>query len=246
VQLEIWSDVACPWCAVGKRRLDTALDAFEHRDEVEVRWRSFELDPDAPARHEGAYVDRLARKYGTDRAGAQTMLDRMTDTAAQDGWTFDLERIRAGSTFDAHRLLHLAADHGRQHEVTERLLRGYLEEAVAIGEPGALAPLAVEAGLPEDEVAEVLGSDRYASAVRADEQLAARLGIRAVPCFVLDRSFAVDGAQPAEVLLGALRRAWDDGHRGAAATATPTDPRQPDHPHDHDPDGVCVDGRCAV
>lgn len=244
MQLEIWSDVACPWCAIGLRRLETALAEFEHRDEVEVRWRSFELDPQAPARVEGRYADRLAAKYGSDVAGAQTMIDRMVDTAAADGWRFDFEHIAPGNTFDAHRLLHLAAARGVQHAVKTRFLEGYLERGVAIGDPPELAALAVDAGLDPREVAEVLEGDAYADEVRADEQQAQTFGIGGVPFFVFDRTYAVEGAQPAEVLRGALEQAWSERQQLQVVGA----PAGPSTTHDHsaeDP-GACTDGSCAV
>jgi len=239
LQLEIWSDIACPWCAIGLRRLESALATFPHRDQVEIRWRSFELDPQAPARvdTDGGYAAKLAAKYGTDITSAQTMIDGMVATAAQDGWRFDFERIAPGNTFDAHRLLHLAAELGIQHAVKERFLTGYLEEGVAIGDREQLGLLAVDAGLGADQVTEVLDGDAYAGAVRADEQQARAFGIGGVPFFVLDRAYAVEGAQPAEVLHGALDQAWAARREfrliGAGAAS------------DGSAD-ACTDGRCQV
>jgi predicted DsbA family dithiol-disulfide isomerase len=263
VQLEIWSDIACPWCAIGLRRLESALASFPHRDEVEIRWRSFELDPHAPARvdTDGGYAAKLAAKYGTDVTGAQTMIDRMVTTAAQDGWRFDFDRIAPGNTFDAHRLLHLAADLGIQHAVKERFLTGYLEEGVAIGDRDQLALLAVDAGLNAGQVTEVLDGDAYAGAVRADEQQARAFGIGGVPFFVLDRAYAVEGAQPAEVLRGALDQARaarrelqlvGAGSASSGSAAADTSDRGRAHPgHDHHDHGdhladACSDGRCQI
>lgn len=207
MDVEIWSDVVCPWCAVGKRRFEAALDRFEHADEVSVRWRSFELDPSAPRRRDGDYVEHLAAKYGTSREDARRMIDRMTATGAAVGLDMRFDIARPGNTFDAHRLLHLAADRGRQAEVKERFVTAYLSEGAAVGDPDVLRRLAVEAGLDEDEVVEVLDSDAYAEAVRADERQAAEYGIRGVPFFVLDGRFGVSGAQPPEALVDALRQA---------------------------------------
>jgi predicted DsbA family dithiol-disulfide isomerase len=253
VQLEIWSDVACPWCAIGLRRLESALATFPHRDEVEIRWRSFELDPHAPTRidTDGGYAAKLAAKYGTDIAHARGMIDQMTETAAQDGWRFDFDRIAPGNTFDAHRLLHLAAEAGVQHAVKERFLAGYLEEGVAIGDRDQLALLAVDAGLDADRVTELLDGDAYADAVRADERQAQAFGIGGVPFFVLDRAYAVEGAQPAEVLRGALDQAWAARRElqlvggGTATDGAAT--ADPGHTHaDHAVDASCSDGSCQL
>jgi len=256
VQLEIWSDIACPWCAIGLRRLESALETFPHRDELQIRWRSFELDPQAPARVDiaGGYAAKLAAKYGTDLDRAQGMIDQMTDTAAQDGWRFDFDRIAPGNTFDAHRLLHLAAELGTQHAVKERFLTGYLEEGVAIGDRDQLALLAVHAGLDAERVIEVLDGDAYADAVRHDEQQARAFGIGGVPFFVLDRAYAVEGAQPSEVLRGALDQAWAARRElqlvGASGTsAVPSGADTPDggHTHtDHAADASCSDGSCQI
>jgi predicted DsbA family dithiol-disulfide isomerase len=209
VNVEIWSDIACPWCAVGKRRFETALEAFEHRDEVTVTFRSFELDPDAPAAREGSTAEHLASKYGTSLEQALAMNERMTETAAQDGLTFRFDIARGGNTFDAHRLLQLAAAHDRQHELKERLMRAYLGEGELMSDHAALTRLAVEAGLPEDEVRDTLATDRFAEEVREDEATARGLGISAVPFFVIDRRFGLAGAQPPEVIGEGLRRAWE-------------------------------------
>jgi predicted DsbA family dithiol-disulfide isomerase len=209
MQIEIWSDVACPWCYVGKRRFEAALAAFEHRDDVEVRWRSFELDPGAPPAREGDSAAHLARKYGTTREQAQAMLRQMTEMAAGEGLAFDFERARGANMFDAHRLVHLAAAHGRQDAMKERLFRAYLGEGELVSDHTTLARLADEVGLPADDVRDVLATDRYAAEVRDDERTASGLGITAVPCFVIDRSMGVAGAQSPEVLGEGLRRGWE-------------------------------------
>jgi predicted DsbA family dithiol-disulfide isomerase len=208
LSVEIWSDIACPWCYVGKRRFEAALAGFDHADEVEVTWRSFELDPQAPRERDGDRVDHLARKYGTTREQAQAMHDQMTGIAAGEGLEFRFDIARSGNTFDAHRLTHLAAAHGLQDEMKERLFRAHLSEGEAIGDPAVLERLAVEVGLPADEARDVLGGDRYAGDVRDDEELAASLAITAVPFFVVDRAIAASGAQPPELLRELLERAW--------------------------------------
>jgi predicted DsbA family dithiol-disulfide isomerase len=209
VHVEIWSDIACPWCYVGKRRFEAALAAFEHAGDVEVTWRSFELDPEAPAERPVSGAEHLAEKYGTSLEQAQAMNDRMTEVAATEGLEFHFERARGGNTFDAHRLVHLAAEHGKQDAMEERLMRAYLTEGELMSDHAALARLAAEVGLPADEVAGLLASDRFADAVRDDERTGASLGIRGVPFFVVDRQFGASGAQPPEALGELLRHAWE-------------------------------------
>ena len=209
MHVEIWSDIACPWCYVGKRRFEAALAAFEHRDDVRVTWRSFELDPDAPAERGGERAERLAAKYGMTREQAIEMQDRLTAVAAGDGLDVRFDAVRDGSTFDAHRLVHLAAAHGAQDAMKERLLRAHFTEGELVSDHDVLTRLAVETGLPEDEVRDVLGSDRYAAEVREDERTAMSLGISAVPFFVVDRRMGAAGAHPAEALGELLRRGWD-------------------------------------
>jgi predicted DsbA family dithiol-disulfide isomerase len=210
VHVEIWSDIACPWCYVGKRRFEAALAAFEHRDEVRVTWRSFELDPSAPAEREGDGAEHLARKYGTSREQALAMHARMTATAAEDGLDFRFDLARGGNTFDAHRLVHLAEPHGLQDAMKERLMRAYLTEGQLMSDHATLERLAVEVGLPADEVRDMLATDRFAAEVRDDERTATSLGITAVPFFVVDRRIGAAGAQPPEVLGELLRRGWAD------------------------------------
>jgi predicted DsbA family dithiol-disulfide isomerase len=209
VHVEIWSDIACPWCYVGKRRFEAALAGFEHRDDVQVTWRSFELDPAAPAERPRSGAEHLAEKYRTSLDDARAMHDRMTAVAATEGLDFDFERARGGNTFDAHRLLHLAAEHGAQDAMKERLMRAYLTEGELMSDAATLERLAGEVGLPAAEVRELLAGDRFAAEVREDERTGAALGITGVPFFVVDRAFGASGAQPPEVLGELLRRAWE-------------------------------------
>jgi predicted DsbA family dithiol-disulfide isomerase len=212
LRIDVWSDIACPWCFVGKRRLEAALAQFPQRDAVEVVWRAFELDPSAPRERDTSmsYAERLAQKYGSTTSDAQGMISRMTGVAKQDGLDFHFERIRPGNTFDAHRVLHLAQERGKQDAVKERFLRGYMTEGEAIGDPEVLVRLAGEAGLDEEEVRATLAGDTHAREVRADEEEARELGIGGVPFFVIGGRYAVSGAQPAELLLGAITKAWSE------------------------------------
>jgi predicted DsbA family dithiol-disulfide isomerase len=209
MHVEIWSDIACPWCYVGKRRFEAALASFEHRDQVSVTWRSFELDPYAPPEREGDRAEQLARKYGTTREQAVAMQRRMTEDAAREGLEFRFDIARAGNTHDAHRLVHLATTRGLQDAMKERLFRAYLGEGELVSDHAVLLRLGGEVGLPEQEVLDLLDGHAYAADVRADEETADSLGISAVPFFVVDRAFGAPGAQPPEVLGDLLRRAWE-------------------------------------
>jgi predicted DsbA family dithiol-disulfide isomerase len=208
VHVEIWSDIACPWCYIGKRRFEAALASFDQRADVRVTWRSFELDPHAPPEREGDRAAHLAEKYGTTRKEALTMQDTMRDVAAGEGLDFRFDRARAGNTFDAHRLVHHAARHDLQDAMKERLLRAYLSEGELMSDRAVLARLASEVGLAADEARDVLAGDRYAAEVREDERTAVSLGISAVPFFVVDRELGAAGAHPPEVLGGLLEQGW--------------------------------------
>jgi len=208
MKVEIWSDVVCPWCYIGKRRFEAALAGFSHRGQVEIVWRSLELDPAAPRERAEDRLEHLAAKYAVTRTEAEAMVRRVTMAAAGEGLDLRLDIARSGNTLDAHRLLHLAADHGRQGELKERFLQAYFSEGEPIGDPSTLERLAVGIGLPAAEVADVLGSDRYLAAVRADEREAERLGAGGVPCFVFDRAYGISGAQAPEVFAAMLERAW--------------------------------------
>ena len=212
LQLEIWSDIACPWCYIGKRHLEQALATFEHAAEVEIHWRAFELDPGAPRQRDTSqsYAERIATKYGVSVAEGQQMIDRVIGTAAKAGLAFRYDVIKPGNTFDAHRLLHWAHEHGKQDALKERLLRGYMIEGAAIGDRDVLVSLAGEVGLEPTDARDVLETGRYTSEVRADERMARELGITGVPFFVMAGRIGVSGAQPAELLRNALAQAWSE------------------------------------
>jgi predicted DsbA family dithiol-disulfide isomerase len=202
--VEIWSDVVCPWCYVGKRRFEHALEQFPHRDQVELTWRSFQLDPTAPPTRTISSAEHLASKYGMSIEQAERSNAQMTELAAGEGLEYHLDETRGGNSFDAHRLIHLAKAQGLQDEMKERLMRAYFTEGAAIGDMETLARLASEVGVDPSG----LTGEAFADTVHADEELAARIGIRGVPYFVLDRRYGVSGAQPSELLLQALEKAW--------------------------------------
>jgi predicted DsbA family dithiol-disulfide isomerase len=208
LRVDIWADVSCPWCYVGERTLEQALDRFAHRDGVEIVWRSFEQEPLAPRVASESYVEQLARSCRTQLPQAHAMIERMVDIAAEVGVELRFDRIRGGNTFDAHRLLHLARERGKQHALAARLRRAYHTEGQAIGDRDVLAVLAGDTGLDGGEVRDVLDGDRYTDDVRRDESIARELGITGVPYFVVAGRIGVSGAQPAEMLLGALEWGW--------------------------------------
>ncbi len=216
--VEVWSDIVCPWCYIGKRRLERALVSFAGRDAVDVRFRSFELDPARAPRTDETLEQMLSGKYGVSLEQARGMNDRVTRLAADEGIPFRLDIARPGNTFDAHRLSHLAREHELEGALMERLQAGYFCEGAAIGDPEVLTELAVDAGLPADTVRSTLASDAYADGVREEEAVATHLGIRGVPFFVLDRRFGVSGAQDAPVLLGALEQAALEARQAARAS----------------------------
>ncbi len=210
MKVEIWSDVVCPWCFIGKRRFETALDRFEHRADVEVEFRSFELNPNAEPQPEGSLEEALARKYGVSLEQARAMNARVMDAAAGEGLQYRFDIARRGNTFDAHRLIHLAAADGLQAAMKERLMAAYFMEGRAIGDRDTLVELAGEVGVDPGRARAALDSDEFADDVRADEREAAELGITGVPFFVINRRYGVSGAQPPEVMLKALAAGWEE------------------------------------
>jgi predicted DsbA family dithiol-disulfide isomerase len=211
MKIEIWSDVVCPWCYVGKRRLETALAGFEHRDEVEVVYRSFELDPTAPQHGHELTTGVLARKYGRTEDEMRDMQQQLVEVAAQEGLAFRLFENVHTNTVDAHRVLQLALAEGGpdlQRELKEALLAAYFVRAEDVGDHDVLRAAARAAGLDAARVDAVLASDEYADAVQADIAQARAYGATGVPFYVVDRKFGVSGAQPAEVFGQVLEQAW--------------------------------------
>ena len=210
MQVEIWSDIVCPWCYVGKRRFERALASFEHAGSVAVSYRSFELDPAAPASRSGSHAEHLARKYGMSVEHAEDLDQQMTERAAAEGLDFNFGVMQGGNTFDAHRLLHLAKERGVQAEMKERLMRATFTDGLPIADKSTLADLAAEVGVPPGDARDALEGDAYAIAVRRDEEQAARYGITGVPFYVADGKFAISGAQPTEVFQQMLHRAHEE------------------------------------
>jgi predicted DsbA family dithiol-disulfide isomerase len=213
MRIEVWSDVVCPWCYIGKRRLERALAEFPHADRVEVVYRSYELDPDAPKDAVEPVVEVLARKYGGGPERVRAMMAQVTEVAATEGLEYHLDRTLRGNTVDAHRLLHLALAEGGsrlQGELKEALLAAYFTRTENVADAHVLRKVSVDVGLDPARVDDVLASDAFLDDVRADAAQAQAMGAGGVPFFVLDRKYGVSGAQPTEVLAETIRRAWDE------------------------------------
>ncbi|GAA1867219.1 DsbA family oxidoreductase [Myceligenerans crystallogenes] len=211
LKIDIWSDVACPWCYIGKRRLEAALERMTERDgvrpDVSIEYHSFELSPDTPVDFEGTATEFLAGHKGIPLAQAQQMQDQVTQLAAAEGVEFRTDRVRHTKTLRAHELLHLAKQHGRQYEMKERLLAAYFTEGRHVGHATDLADLAAEVGLDRDEVLTALGSGRFADDVAADMAQARAYGINGVPFYVLDGRYGISGAQDPAVFVQAIDEA---------------------------------------
>ncbi len=210
MKVQIWSDVVCPYCYIGKREFEKALSQFPHKDEVEVEWKSFELDREAPVRSPDDMFDHLAKKYGKTRDEAKAMVAGTVERARSVGLEYAMEKAVLGSSFDAHRLIQYAKTKGKGDAAEERLFQAFFMRGEHIGDHEVLKQIASEIGLDAKEVGTMLASDAFTEAVHADEYEAQQIGVRGVPFFVLDNKYAVSGAQSSEHFLGALEQAWKE------------------------------------
>jgi predicted DsbA family dithiol-disulfide isomerase len=208
MRVDIWSDVICPWCYVGKARFEKALSSFPQRDQVEVVYHSFELDPSSPRGQRDSNLAMLSKKFGKSQAEALAMDDHVGSLARAEGLGFDSERP-VGNTFDIHRVLHLGLDRGVQQKLVNAVNEAYFGQARDVFDHGVLTEVAAGAGLDAEEVGKVLDSDSYADAVRQDELQARQIGISGVPFFVFDMALGASGAQPTELFTSALNQAWE-------------------------------------
>jgi predicted DsbA family dithiol-disulfide isomerase len=212
MKIEIWSDVACPWCYIGKRRFETALATFPHRECVEVAWRSYQLDPTVPDHYHGTELDYLSTRKGMAPEQVAGMFEHVTAEAKGEGLNYRFDDIVVANSFTAHRLIHLAAAHGKQDAAKERLLSDHFEHGRDIGDDEYLTSLGLDLGIDGAEVAELFSTDKYAADVRHDFEEARALGISGVPFFVIDRKFGLSGAQPAATFTAALEQAWQESN----------------------------------
>ncbi|GAA3918467.1 DsbA family oxidoreductase [Hymenobacter algoricola] len=210
MKVEIWSDIMCPFCYIGKRRFEAALAQFPHADQVQVHWRSFELDPNMRTNPAQTIHELLAERKGMSVAQGRQMNTQMAEHAATVGLAFNFDKTIPANTFNAHRLIHLAAAHQLQDAMKERILRAYFTEGANIDDPATLTRLAAELALPAAEVQQLLASDLYAQDVRHDEYQARQIGVRGVPYFVFADTYAVSGAQPSELFQEVLEKVWHE------------------------------------
>jgi predicted DsbA family dithiol-disulfide isomerase len=221
IKIDVWSDIACPWCYIGKRNLENGLAATADDDDapvVEIEYHSFELSPDTPEDFHGGEVDYLSQHKGISPDQAREMLDRVTGVAAEAGLAYRFDILQHTNTVKAHELLHFAKENGKQLELAEVLMSAYFLEGRHVGRDDDLVALAVEVGLDEDAAREALASQRYRAAVRADQEQAQQFGITGVPFFVIDGKYGVSGAQPVEAFSQIARQVWGE-RREASATA---------------------------
>ena len=228
MKIEIWSDVACPWCFIGKRRFEAALAAFPHRDAVDVTWRSYQLDPTLPDHYDGTELEYLSSRKGMPAGQVSQMFDHVAHQAKGEGLDYHFDKVVVANSFTAHRLIHLAAAHGKQDAAKERLLSDHFEHGKDIGSRGYLSSLGKELGLPVGEVEELFTTDKYADEVRFDFQEAQALGISGVPFFVIDRKFGLSGAQPTGTFTAALNQAWQEANPLVLVNSTDAEACGPD------------------
>jgi predicted DsbA family dithiol-disulfide isomerase len=219
MQIDIWSDFACPWCALGLYRLEAALRQFAHADEVTVVHRAFELDPRAPARRTQTMTEMLATKYGMSPAQIHAGHERLTSLGEEVGMEFHFDRAQMGNTFDAHRLALATRGTAIENDLVKGIFGAYFTDGLLLSDHEVLARVAAEAGMDPGTVASVLSSEAYATDVRSDEATARELGITGVPHFLINGKWSIPGAQDVETLVLALDRAWErtEGLEQAAA-----------------------------
>ena len=217
MQVEIWSDILCPWCYIGKREFENTLAEFKHKDKIEVTWKSFELDPSAQKDYPGDLYDLLSSKYNISIDKAKQMTGSLVERAKSIGLNYNMEIAKATNSFDAHRLIHLAMEFNVQEKVIERLSSAYLIEGLHIGNRETLTQIGIDAGLKAADILAMFDSDRFTEDVRKDEYEARNIGVRGVPFFLIDKKYSLSGAQPKEVFEEALEKIYDELYPEVAA-----------------------------
>lgn len=215
MKVEIWSDVMCPFCYMGKRKFEKALAQFPHANQVEIEWKSFQLNPDLETNPDITVHESLAEAKGMSTEQAKALGEQVAARAAEEGLTYHFDQAVVANSFDAHRFSHLAKKHGLQDAAEEALFRAYFTEGKNIDDAETLVNLGVKLGIDADEVRMMLESDAYDDEVRMDLHEARQIGVTGVPFFVFDRKYAVSGAQPTEVFTETLEKAfkeWQSAH----------------------------------
>lgn len=222
LKVQIWSDIMCPFCYIGKRRIEEALSRFEHKDRVEIEWKSFQLDAGFIPSPEDNVIEHLAEKYQKDTDWAQTMVDNMTQNAKKAGLDFHFEKAVLANSHNAHRLLHLAKKDNLANELEELLFKAYLTDGKDLNNLNTLSELGITVGLDTETVARVLHSDAYSKEVKQDILEANAIGVQGVPFFVFDNKYAISGAQPATAFLQTLEKVWQEGQFDSKVTLVNT------------------------
>ena len=212
LKVQIWSDVMCPFCYIGKRKIEEALTQFDNKDSVVIEWKSFELDPSFVVTPNETIIEHLADKYSRDTDWAQSMVDNMTENAKNSGLDFHFEKAVLANSLNAHRLMHLAKKHNKSNELKELLFKAYLTDGKDVNNWNTLEEIGVEVGLPKDEIVELITTNNYIKEVREDQQEAQSLGVTGVPFFVFDNKYALSGAQSTEIFLNTLEKTWKEGN----------------------------------
>ncbi|MED5052812.1 DsbA family oxidoreductase [Anoxybacillus rupiensis] len=223
MKIEVWSDFVCPFCYIGKRRLEQAIEQLSYKDQIEVIFRSFELDPNAKTQDDMTIVEHLAEKYGISTEEAKRMTDNVAKQAESVGLVFRFEKMKPLNTFDAHRLAQYAKKQGKMSEMAEKLFYAYFTDSREISDHHVLAELAEAIGLKGEEVKQMLKTEQHAEEVRSDEAEAQRFGVRAVPFFVVNRQYAISGAQPTEIFVQVLQKAWGEQQSSSRKEIAPND-----------------------
>ncbi|WP_216829621.1 DsbA family oxidoreductase [Alkalihalobacterium elongatum] len=236
MKIEIWSDYVCPFCYIGKRRLESALEKFPQRDTVEVKFKSFELDPHASRDTDESMYEILSKKYGMSLDEAKKMTESVVEQAKTVGLDFNFDKMIRTNTLDAHRLAKFAEEKGKDKEIAEHLLKAYFTDAKHIGDHSTLTEIAVNAGLEQKDVQDVLNGNAYEEKVRIDEAKAKNIGVQGVPFFVINDKYAISGAQPTETFLNALQKVWEEEYENS--------PLKPLNNTTNDKDPMCTDDRC--
>lgn len=222
LKIQIWSDIMCPYCYIGKRRIEAALEQFKHKNAVEIEWKSFQLDANFVASEGDNLTEHLAEKYGKDKKWAQEMMDNMTQNAKTAGLDFHFEKAVMANSFDAHRLLHLAKKFQLGNELKELLFKAYLTDGKNIGDLATLKQLGIQAGLDAAAIDDVLQSDAYATNVKQDIEMAQNIGVQGVPFFVLDNKYAISGAQHVDTFVQTIEKVWQEGQFDSKITVINT------------------------
>jgi predicted DsbA family dithiol-disulfide isomerase len=243
MKIEIWSDFMCPFCYIGKRRLEIALDKFEHKDEVEVVFKSFELDPSSKKKFHGNIHEIIAHKYGISVEQAKASNNQIVAQAKAIGLDFNFDDLIPTNTFDAHRLSQYAKTEGKINELSERILKAYFIDSLNISDYKVLAGLAGEVGLDSDKALTVLESQQYGTEVRKDEESASKLKISSVPYFVFNNKYAVSGAQPSEVFLEVLEKVREEELSSPVIEFLS---KEQDKSNEASEAGSCSDGKCNI